>query len=34
LKDAPNPGLATKFVDLLSGDYGQKALTKAGFAKP
>jgi molybdate transport system substrate-binding protein len=34
LKDAPNPGLATKFVDLVSGDYGQKALTKAGFAKP
>jgi molybdate transport system substrate-binding protein len=34
LKDAPNPDLATKFVDLVTGDYGQKALKKAGFAKP
>ena len=34
LKDAPNPDLATKFVDLVTGDYGQRALKKAGFAKP
>jgi molybdate transport system substrate-binding protein len=34
LKDAPNPDLAKKFADLVAGDYGQKALNKAGFAKP
>jgi molybdate transport system substrate-binding protein len=34
LKDAPNADLAKKFVDLVAGDYGQKALNKAGFAKP
>jgi molybdate transport system substrate-binding protein len=34
LKDAANPDLAKKFVDLVTGDYGQKVLAKAGFAKP
>lgn len=34
LRDAQNPDLAKKFVDLVTGEYGQKALSEAGFAKP
>ena len=34
LKDAPNADLATKFVDLVAGEYGQKVLSEAGLAKP
>ena len=34
LKDAPEPDLAKKFVDLVKGEYGQKVLSDAGFAKP
>ena len=34
LKDAEKPDLAKKFVDLVTGEYGQKALSEAGFAKP
>ena len=34
LKDAPQPDLATKFVDLVTGEAGQKVLCQAGFAKP
>lgn len=34
LKNAPHPDLAKKFVDLVTGDAGQKALSEAGFAKP
>jgi len=34
LNGATNPELARKFVDLVIGDSGQKALTAAGFAKP
>nr|WP_231988520.1 molybdate ABC transporter substrate-binding protein [Mycobacterium sp. 1274761.0] len=34
LKDAPKPDLAKKFVDLVTGEYGQKVLSEAGFAKP
>lgn len=34
LRDAQKPDLAKKFVDLVTGEYGQKALSEAGFAKP
>ena len=34
LKDAPKPDLAKKFVDLVTGEYGQKVLSEAGFDKP
>ena len=34
LKDAPQADLATKFVDLVIGEAGQKVLSQAGFAKP
>ena len=34
LKDTPKKDLAQKFVDSVTGDYGQKVLSKAGFAKP
>ena len=34
LKDAPKPDLAKKFVDLVTGEHGQKVLSDAGFAKP
>jgi molybdate transport system substrate-binding protein len=34
LKDAKNPALALKFVDLVTGEAGQKVLRAAGFAKP
>jgi molybdate transport system substrate-binding protein len=34
LKRAPQPALAQKFVDLVTGATGQKVLTQAGFAKP
>ena len=34
LKDAPKPELAKKFVDLVTGERGQKVLAEAGFAKP
>jgi molybdate transport system substrate-binding protein len=34
LKGSKNPALAGKFVDLVTGDAGQKILTAAGFAKP
>jgi molybdate transport system substrate-binding protein len=34
LKDAPEPDLAKKFVDLVTGEYGRKVLSDAGFAKP
>lgn len=34
LKKAPQPGLAQKFVDLVTGEPGQKILDQAGFAKP
>ena len=34
LKGAPKPDLAKKFVDLVAGEYGQKVLSDAGFAKP
>jgi molybdate transport system substrate-binding protein len=34
LKQSENPGLARKFVDLVTGDTGQKTLSAAGFAKP
>lgn len=34
LKDSANPTLAKKFVDLVTGEYGQKALSEAGIAKP
>jgi molybdate transport system substrate-binding protein len=34
LKDAQKPDLAKKFVDLVTGEYGQKTLSEAGFAKP
>ncbi len=33
LKDAPHPDLAKKFVDLVTGEYGQKKLSEAGLAK-
>lgn len=34
LKNAPQSGLAQKFVDLLTGASGQKILDAAGFGKP
>ena len=34
LKSAPEADLAQKFVDLVTGEAGQKILTQAGFAKP
>jgi molybdate transport system substrate-binding protein len=34
LKNAPEAGLAKKFVDLVTGEAGQKILMQAGFAKP
>ncbi|MCV7234175.1 molybdate ABC transporter substrate-binding protein [Mycobacterium branderi] len=34
LKKAPHPALAQKFVDLVTGETGQKILDQAGFAKP
>ena len=34
LKAAPKPDLAKKFVDLVTGEYGQKVLSEAGFARP
>ena len=33
LKQAGNPGLATKFVELVTGSAGQQILAKAGFGK-
>ncbi|MEZ0364438.1 molybdate ABC transporter substrate-binding protein [Mycobacterium sp. pUA109] len=33
LKNAPQSGLAQRFVDLVTGPAGQKILDKAGFAK-
>ena len=34
LKNAPQPGLAHKFVELVTGAAGQQILHAAGFAKP
>lgn len=34
LKNAAQPGLAQRFVDLVTGPVGQKILKKAGFAAP
>jgi molybdate transport system substrate-binding protein len=34
LKQAKDPGLARKFVDVVTGEAGQKVLSAAGFAKP
>ena len=34
LKESKNPELARKFVDLVTGEPGQKVLSAAGFAKP
>lgn len=34
LKKAPQASLAQKFVDLVTGEAGQKVLDQAGFAKP
>jgi molybdate transport system substrate-binding protein len=34
LKGSKNPDLARKFVDLVTGEAGQKVLSAAGFAKP
>jgi molybdate transport system substrate-binding protein len=34
LKDSSNPGLARKFVDLVTGESGQNVLSAAGFANP
>lgn len=34
LKQTPQPGLARKFVDLVTGETGQKILGQAGFGKP
>jgi molybdate transport system substrate-binding protein len=34
LKKGPRSGLAQKFVDLVTGETGQKILDQAGFAKP
>lgn len=34
LKGSKNPELARKFVDLVTGESGQKVLSAAGFAKP
>jgi molybdate transport system substrate-binding protein len=34
LKESKSPELARKFVDLVTGEAGQKALSASGFAKP
>jgi molybdate transport system substrate-binding protein len=34
LKDSKNSELASKFVDMVTGESGQKVLSAAGFAKP
>jgi molybdate transport system substrate-binding protein len=34
LKNAPEPGLAQKFVDLIDGEAGRKVLHQAGFGRP
>jgi molybdate transport system substrate-binding protein len=34
LKESKNPELAHKFVDMVTGESGQKILTAAGFVKP
>lgn len=34
LKGSSNGGLAHEFVDLVTGEFGQKTLAAAGFAKP
>ena len=34
LKESKNAELARKFVDLVTGEAGQKVLDAAGFAKP
>jgi molybdate transport system substrate-binding protein len=34
LKESKNPQLARRFVDLVTGQSGQKVLSAAGFAKP
>ena len=34
LRNSKNPGLARKFVDMVTGPAGQKVLSAAGFAKP
>jgi molybdate transport system substrate-binding protein len=34
LKGSKNPELARKFVDMVTGESGQKVLSAAGFAKP
>jgi molybdate transport system substrate-binding protein len=34
LKDAPQAGLAREFVDLVTGDAGQRILGQAGFGTP
>ena len=34
LTQSAHPDLATKFVDLVTGEVGQKVLAAAGFAKP
>ena len=34
LKQSKNADLASKFVDLVTGEAGQKVLNAAGFAKP
>ncbi len=34
LKQSKDAGLAHKFVDLVTGEFGRKALSEAGFAKP
>jgi molybdate transport system substrate-binding protein len=34
LKNAPDAGLARRFVDLVTGEAGQKILGQAGFGKP
>lgn len=34
LKNAPQPALAKRFVDMVTGDAGQNILAQSGFAKP
>jgi molybdate transport system substrate-binding protein len=34
LKGSGKPELATKFVDLVTGEYGRQVLSEAGFGKP
>jgi molybdate transport system substrate-binding protein len=34
LKESKNPDLARKFIAMVTGEVGQKALSAAGFAKP